>query len=65
MVELICEIAGSESSPTSGETATPTGEIDRQYLESTKIREVTGWRPQVDLREGLSRTLEWYGSIPR
>src|SRR3954451_8114219 len=42
----------------------PSGEIDRQYLDSTKIREGIGWQPKVDLREGLELTLEWYAAHP-
>jgi CDP-glucose 4,6-dehydratase len=64
VLELICEVAGSDIEPDIQGTGNPDGEIDRQYLESTKIREVTGWEPQIDLREGLSRTLEWYREHP-
>ncbi len=64
VLELICEVAESDIEPDIRGTGNPDGEIDRQYLESTKIYEVTGWRPQVDLREGLSRTLEWYREHP-
>jgi CDP-glucose 4,6-dehydratase len=35
-------------------------EIDRQFLDSTAIREQLGWRPQLELDEGLSRTFSWY-----
>ena len=45
-------------------TGNPSGEIDRQYLDSTKIRERIGWEPEVELREGLGRTLEWYAAHP-
>jgi CDP-glucose 4,6-dehydratase len=38
----------------------PHGEIDRQYLDSTTIREQLGWSPTVDLDEGLRRSWEWY-----
>ena len=38
----------------------PEGEILDQYLDSTKLRELTGWAPAVDLRTGLGRTVEWY-----
>jgi CDP-glucose 4,6-dehydratase len=41
-------------------TGNPAGEIDRQYVDSTKLRELTGWAPEVDLRDGLIRTLDWY-----
>jgi CDP-glucose 4,6-dehydratase len=64
VVELICEIAGAEVEPDIRGEGNPEGEIDRQYLDSTKIRAVTGWAPQVDLREGLGRTLEWYREHP-
>jgi CDP-glucose 4,6-dehydratase len=64
VLDLIGEVAGSEIEPDIRGTGNPDGEIDRQYLESTKIREVTGWRPRLDLREGLSRTLEWYREHP-
>jgi CDP-glucose 4,6-dehydratase len=64
VVDLICELAGSELEPEIRGSGNPAGEIDRQYLESTKIRELTGWEPQVDLREGLERTLEWYRAHP-
>ena len=63
-VELICEVAGIGVEPDIRGTGNPGGEIDRQYLDSTKIREVTGWEPQVELREGLSRTLDWYREHP-
>jgi CDP-glucose 4,6-dehydratase len=64
VLELICEVARSDLEPDFRGAGVPAGEIDRQYLDSTKIREVTGWRPQVDLREGLTRTLEWYRAHP-
>ena len=64
MVELVCELAGAEVEPDIRGTGNPDGEIDRQYLASAKIREVTGWEPQIELREGLRRTLEWYREHP-
>ena len=34
---------------------------DRRYLlDSTKIRNELGWRPQVDFEEGFRRTVHWY-----
>ena len=30
-------------------TGNPAGEIDRQYVDSAKLRELTGWRPEVEL----------------
>jgi len=64
VVELICELGPNEVEPDYQGTGTPEGEIDCQYLDSAKIRTEIGWEPQVDLREGLARTLEWYAAHP-
>lgn len=64
VVELICELAGAAVEPDYRGGGTPEGEIDRQYLDSAKLRELTGWAPRVELREGLARTLEWYRAHP-
>ena len=39
---------------------TPHGEIDRQYLDSTAIREELGWEPRWELERGLAAAWEWY-----
>ena len=62
VVDLICELGPGEIEPDYRGTGNPRGEIDRQYLDSAKIRERIGWEPRVELREGLSRTLEWYAA---
>ncbi len=45
-------------------TGTPAGEIDRQYVDSTRLRERTGWQPAIGLEEGIARTLDWYRRHP-
>ena len=64
VVDLIAAASGSGVSPEYLGTGTPKGEIDRQYVDSTKLRELTGWRPQVDLAAGLDQTLSWYRAHP-
>jgi len=32
----------------------------RYALDSSKIKEALGWKPEVDFEEGLTRTIEWY-----
>jgi CDP-glucose 4,6-dehydratase len=64
VIHLICELGPGDVQPDYQGAGNPSGEIDRQYLDSTKIRERIGWEPQVDLREGLKRTLDWYGAHP-
>lgn len=64
VVDAIAELAGGGLTPEFG-PGNPAGEIDRQYVDSTKLRELTDWRPVVELRDGLGRTLEWYRRHPR
>ena len=64
VVDLIAEAAGAGIEPEYLGNGTPDGEIDRQYVDSTKLRELTGWRPEVDLAGGLRDTLEWYRAHP-
>jgi CDP-glucose 4,6-dehydratase len=63
VVDLIAAASGTDVVPGYG-PGLPSGEIRDQYLDSSKLRGLTGWRPAVDLREGLTRTLEWYRDHP-
>lgn len=64
VVELICRIAGTDVEPDIRGQGTPRAEIDRQYVDTTKLRDLTGWSPRVPLEEGLRRTVEWYRANP-
>ena len=64
VVALLCRVAGTDVEPDVQGAGTPHAEIDRQYVDSTKLRELTGWRPEVGLEEGLRRTVEWYRAHP-
>jgi CDP-glucose 4,6-dehydratase len=64
VVELIATAAGTGVEPDFQGAGNPDGEIDRQFVDSTKLRQLTGWRPRVGLEEGLRRTLEWYREHP-
>jgi CDP-glucose 4,6-dehydratase len=61
---LIAEIAGTGVEPRFEGEGSLDGEIDRQYVDSSKLREMTGWQPAVDLNEGIRRTIEWYREHP-
>lgn len=65
VVALLVEAGGSEVEPEYLGSGTPNGEIDRQYVDSTKLRELTDWRPQIDLADGLVDTLDWYRAHPQ
>jgi CDP-glucose 4,6-dehydratase len=64
VVDLIAELAGGGVEPDYKGEGVPDGEIDRQYVDSAKLRETTGWRPETALEDGLSRTLDWYRAHP-
>ena len=64
VVDLICELGPAKIEPDYRGEGNPSGEIDRQYLDAAKIRDQIGWEPQVELREGLGRTMEWYAEHP-
>jgi CDP-glucose 4,6-dehydratase len=64
VVGLIARLAGTNVEPRILGDGNPAGEIDRQYVDPTKIREVVGWEPTVGLEDGLRRTIEWYREHP-
>jgi CDP-glucose 4,6-dehydratase len=66
VVGLIARLADTDTDtePRILGTGNPEGEIDRQYVDPTKIREVVGWEPSVGLEEGLRRTMDWYREHP-
>ena len=64
VIDLICRLAGASVVPEIRGAGVPHGEIDRQWVDSTRLRERTGWRPEVTLEEGLRRTIAWYRSHP-
>jgi CDP-glucose 4,6-dehydratase len=64
VVAMVCRLAGSDLAPDVRGTGTPEGELGRVWVDSTKLRETTGWRPQVGLEDGLRRTIDWYREHP-
>ncbi len=64
VVDLIGELGGSEVEADYQGEGVPAGEIHRQWLDAGKLEKTTGWSPQVDLRDGLTRTLAWYREHP-
>lgn len=64
VLETIAAVSGSGLDPEYHGAGNPAGEIDRQYVDSAKLRGLTGWAPAVSLRDGLIRTLDWYRDHP-
>jgi CDP-glucose 4,6-dehydratase len=64
VVDLVCRLAGTDVEPDIRGNGTPAGEIDRQYVDFSKLRDLTGWQPRVELEEGIRRTVDWYRAHP-
>ena len=59
IVDIIRELTGrADIEPDIRNTARC--EIKSQFLDSTRAREILGWRPQFALEEGLKETIGWY-----
>ncbi len=60
VVTRLIELSGRDVEPDIRGTGVPHAELDRQYLDSTAIREELGWTPNWDLDRGLRAAWEWY-----
>src|SRR5829696_7233277 len=40
------------------------GEVRRNYADTTKAERMLGWRAEMELEEGLRRTVEWFMGSP-
>ncbi|MDX6696676.1 MAG: hypothetical protein QOE65_73 [Solirubrobacteraceae bacterium] len=65
VVSMVCRVAGADVEPDVRGQGVPDGEIARQWVDSTKLREMSGWAPRHDLESGLARTVDWYREHPQ
>ena len=63
LITTIHELTESQSELQIGVLPTRPTEIWRMVSDSTRAREVIGWSPNIDLIEGLEKTIEWYRSF--
>ena len=61
-LEMIAEIMGSDVKYVvdPARLRPAKSEVFRLCGDNRKIKSLTGWMPQVPLREGLRRTIEWF-----
>jgi CDP-glucose 4,6-dehydratase len=64
VVKLVCRLAETGVEPDIRGRGIPDGEIDRQWVDYSKLHRLTGWEPHVNLEEGLRRTVDWYRKHP-
>jgi dTDP-glucose 4,6-dehydratase len=61
LAELVLELTGSLSK--SVHRPLPDDDPMQRRPDITKARELLGWEPKVDLRDGLQRTIEWFQRV--
>ncbi len=61
LIDLLGEVTGRDLAVIQDDDRMrpPTSEVMRLVCGSERIQATTGWRPQVQLRDGLARTVEW------
>ena len=66
LVELLVRISGRDARVVSdADRLRPAGsEVERLLCDNTRARDWAGWKPEVDLEEGLRRTAEWVRANP-
>ncbi len=59
---LIADVAGTEARVVSDDARIrpEQSEVERLVCDSSLAHALAGWEPAVDLREGLTRTVEWF-----
>lgn len=62
-VDLIKELMGSAITVETDDVRIrpAASEVERLWCDNTRIRALTGYAPQISLREGLARTIDWFG----
>lgn len=64
VVALICRLTGDRVRPHYRGEGVPPAEIERQWVDASKLRALTGWAPTVSLEEGLGRAIDFYRQHP-
>lgn|SRR5487761_233163 len=62
VAKLILEISGHRSKQIQFDLSKPEGPFSRA-LDIARAKKLLGWKPRIDLREGLNRTIQWHSEI--
>jgi nucleoside-diphosphate-sugar epimerase len=58
LAEIVCEVAGAKADIVF--EPLPVGDPTRRQPDITRVQQLLGWEPKIELREGLERTYAWY-----
>lgn len=59
LAEIMFEVTGWQPKELDIKTSPP-GSVKRRLADVSKLQNLTGWKPEVSLEEGLKRTFDWY-----
>jgi len=60
LTKMLIKIIGKDLQPVVMGSKSHQSEILHQYLDSSKAEKMLGWKPKVNLEDGLKMTAEWY-----
>ena len=60
LVGTLGRVSGAAVEPDVRGEGVPEGELDRQVVDASAMREELGWEPAFDLERGLGETWRWY-----
>lgn len=63
IAHTVCDLVGVSHDLIQYVNSRP-GQVDRHISDSSKITKMLGWKPEIDLEEGLKRTVDWYKANP-
>jgi UDP-glucose 4-epimerase len=63
LAELIVDLVGSDVEVVHHPKRT--GEVERNFARADRAKELLGWVPELSLREGMQRTIEWFRAHDR
>ena len=64
VIATIKEATGSDREPDYLLDRNPDGEIDSQYVDASRLREIAGWTPVTSFEDGIAEAVAWYGDHP-
>jgi CDP-glucose 4,6-dehydratase len=64
VIGTIKEATGSDQEPDYLLDRSPDGEIDSQYVDASRLEELSGWRPETGFEEGIAEAVAWYREHP-
>lgn len=64
VVEMVLRLMHGSLKPKLGALSYRPGETWHFYCDNTKAKEILGWKPKVNLEDGLRLTINWYQEYP-